>query len=225
MNRLKTLVAVVAMTTMAGTTSLAQEQPDLRRMASGMRMNQEELQKYKWESRVAFEVDGVQRRVDTYTVRYVMGGMKEKLQISSDVAKGKVRRPDGSKFSKKELEAAQEFVFEAKRQLDNYLNPLFAEKAVASAVVMTNDETLLLLSRNVITTGDTVEIALVQSSRRPKTAKITTTIGDSPVELELTFGSIDYGPNHPANSITTTEWQGIKLVITTENSNYVKQGR
>ena len=93
----------------------------------------------------SFEVDGVQRRVDTYTVRYVMGGMKEKLQISSDVAKGKVRRPDGSKFSKKELEAAQEFVFEAKRQLDNYLNPLFAEKAVASAVVMTNEETLLLL--------------------------------------------------------------------------------
>jgi hypothetical protein len=225
MNRLKTLVAIAAMTTMAGTASLAQEQPDLRKMATGMRMNQEELQKYKWESRIAFEVDGVQRRVDTYTVRYVMGGMLEKLQISSDVAKGKVRRPDGSKLSKKELEAAREFVFEAKRQLDNYLNPLFAEKAVASAVVMTNEETLLLLSRNVITTGDTVEIALVQSSRRPKTAKITTKIGDSPVELDLTFGSIDYGPNHPARSITTTEWQGIKLVITTENSNYVKQGR
>jgi hypothetical protein len=225
MNRLKTLMAVVAMMGAAGAVALAQEQPDMRSMATGMRKNQEELQKYTWESKVSFEVDGVQRRLDTYTVRYVMGGAMQKMQTSSDVAKGKVRRPDGSKFKKKELEAAREFVLEANRQLDNYLNPLFAEKAVASATVMTNDETLLLLSRDVITTGDTVEIELVRSSWRPLSAKITTSIGDSPVALDVTFGSIDYGPNHPARSVTTTEWQGMKLTITTENSNYVEQGR
>ena len=225
MHRLKTLVAIAVMTAMAGTASLAQELPDQRKMAAGMRKNQEELRKYSWNSTVSFQVDGVQRRIDTYTMRYVMGGALQNMQISSNVEKGKIRRPDGSKFSKKEQEAAREFVLEAKRQVDNYLNPMFAEKAVASATAMTNEETLVLLSRDVITTGDTVEIKLVRSSLRPLSAKITTSIDDSPVELDVTFDSIDYGPNHPARSITTTEWQGMKLTITTMNYNYVKQGR
>jgi len=225
MHRVNILVAIVAITAMAGTASLAQEQIDLQKMASGMKRNQEELRQYTWESKVSFEVDGIERRVDTYTMRYVMGGMLEKLQISSEVDKKKIRRPDGSKLSKKEREAARAFVLEAKQQVDAYLNPLFAEKAVASAVAMTNEETLLLLSRDVVKTGDSVEIALVQSTRRPKTLKVTTAIDESPVKLEVTFGSIDYGPNHPARSITTTEWQGFKLTIVTENSNYVKQGR
>lgn len=224
MNRLRTLVAVAMITAVAGSVSLAQEQPDMRKMAAGMRMNQEELQKYTWESRIAFEVEGVQSRVDTFTVRYVMGGALEKMQISSKVEKKKVRRPDGSKFSKKELEAARDFVYEAERQVYNYLNPLFAEKAVASAEATSDGETMILRSRDVISTGDTVEIELVQSSLRPKTARVTTSIGGSPVNLDVTFGSIDYGPNHPARSVTTTAWQGMKLTITTENSNYKKPG-
>ena len=47
-------------------------------------------------------------------------------------------------------------------------------------------------------------------------------IGGSPVELEVSFDSIDYGPNYPARSITTTVWEGIELKIITENSNYAK---
>jgi len=224
MNRVTTLVAIVVITAAAGAT-LAQEQPDLQMMAAGMRKNQEELRQYTWESKVTFLVDGVQRRVDTYTMRYVMGGMLQNMQMSSKVEKGKIRRPDGKKLTKKEMEAAREFVSEAKRQLDNYLNPLFAEKAVASAVATPEGEILRLRARGVITSGDSVEIELVQASLRPLTAKVTTSIDGSPVNLDVTFGSIDYGPNHPARSVTTTEWQGIPLTITTENSNYVKQGR
>jgi hypothetical protein len=223
MNRVKTLVAIVAITAAAGT-SLAQEQPDLRKMASGMRKNQEELRHYSWDSTVTFLVNGVQRRVDTYSMRYVMGGMLQNMQTSSKVEKGKIRRPDGKKLTKKELEAGREFVSEAKRQLDNYLNPMFAEKAVMSAVARPEGEVLRLKAKNVITPGDTVEIELVESSLRPLTAKITTSIDGSPVDLDVVFGSIDYGPNHPARSVTTTEWQGFELTITTENSNYVKQG-
>ena len=224
MNRVKTLVAIVVITAAAGA-ALAQEQPDPQMMAAGMRKNQEELRQYSWESKVTFLVDGVQRRVDTYTMRYVMGGMLQNMQMSSKVEKGKIRRPDGKKLTKKDMEAAREFVSEAKRQLDNYLNPLFAEKAVMSAVATPEGEVLRLKAENVITPGDTVEIELVQSSLRPLTAKVTTSIDGSPVNLDVTFGSIDYGPNHPATSMTTTEWQGIPLTITTENSNYVKQGR
>jgi len=188
-----------------------------------MKRNQEELRRYSWDSKIIFEVNGVQKRVDKYTVRYVMGGMVQKTQVSSEVDKKKVRLPNGKKLSKKEREAAREFVTEAKQQLDAYLNPLFAEKAVATALATINDGTLRLQSHDVVKTGDTVEINLVQATRRPKTADIKTNIGDSPVKLEVSFESLDYGPNYPAHSITTTTWQGIELKIIAENSNYVEQ--
>jgi hypothetical protein len=208
----------------SGTTSLAQEQPDLSKMAKKMRQNQEELRRYAWETKMTFLVNDQLRRSDTYTVRYVMGGMVEKMQINSDVAKDKVRRPDGKKLSKKELEAARVFVTDVKNQLDGYLNPLFSEKAVATSKVLKGDGTLLLLSRDVVTPGDSVEITLSESTHKPISATVKTAIEGSPVALEVTFGSIEYGPNHPERSITTSEWQGFKLSIITENSNYTSDG-
>jgi hypothetical protein len=219
----KWLAVLAAVAVCAGSNAHAQDQPDLRKLAEGMKRNQEELRQYTWDSKVVFEIDGVQKQVDVYTVRYVMGGMLQKMQISSEVDKKKVRLPNGKKLSKKEREVAREFVMEAKQQLDAYLNPLFAEKAVATAIATINNGTLRLNSNDVIKTGDSVEINLVQATRRPKTAEIKTAIGDSPVTLEVSFESLDYGPNYPARSVTTTSWQGIELKIITENSNFVEQ--
>ena len=225
MNRLKWLGAIAVVAMISSTTSLAQEQLDLRKMAKNMRQNQEELRRYSWETKMTFLVNGELRRSDTYTVRYVMGGMVEKMQINSEVAKDKVRRPDGKKLSKKELEAAREFVTDVKNQLDGYLNPLFAEKAVATSKVLKGDDgTLLLLSQGVVTSGDTVEIILSQTTHKAISATIKTAIEGTPVALDVTFGSIEYGPNHPERSITTSEWQVFELSIITENSNYESDG-
>jgi len=223
MDRVKRLVAIVAMTMVAATAAHAQE-IDLRKRAREMRKNQEELQRYSWETKMTFFVNDQLRRSDTYTVRYVMGGMVEKMQINSEVAKDKVRRPDGKKLSKKELEAARVFVTDVKNQLDGYLNPLFAEKAIATSKVLKGDGTLLLLSRDVVTSGDSVEIILNEATQKAISATIKTSIEGSPVALEVTFGSIEYGPNYTLRSITTSEWQGFKLAIITENSNFESDG-
>ena len=215
---------LAAVAVFAGSDARAQAQPDLRKMAEGMKRNQEELRLYTWDSQIVFEVDGVQKRVDRYNVRYVMGGMVEKMQIKSEVAKEKVRRPDGKKLSKKELEAATEFVIEVKNQLDGYLNPLFAEKAVATATAKTEDGNLILESRNVVTSGDSVVITLREATKRPLAAKIRTAIDGSPVALDVEFGTMEYGPNYPSRSITTSQWQGFELAIITENSDYVDKG-
>jgi len=224
MNRLKLFVAIAAVAMTAGTATFAQDQVDLKKMASQMRQNQEELRQYSWETKRIFLVDGVQRRADIFTVRYVMGGMLEKMQLSSEVAKGKVRRPDGKKLSKKEQEAAMEFVVAVKDQLDGYLNPLFAEKAVATSKILEGGGTLLLLSHDVMTTGDSVEITLSESTHQPISASIKTAIDGSPVALDIEFGAIEYGPNYTSRSITTSAWQGFELAIITENSNYADQG-
>ncbi len=223
MKRVKSLMAIATMAVVAATAAHAQE-IDLRKRAKKMRQNQEELQRYSWETKMTFLVNGQLRRSDTYTMRYVMGGMLEKMQIKSEVAKDKIRRPDGKKLSKKELEAAREFVTDVKNQLDGYLSPLFAEKAIATSKVLKGDGTLLLLSRDVVTTGDSVEIVLSETTQQAISATIKTAIDGSPVALDVTFGSIEYGPNHTLRSITTSEWQGFKLSIITENSNYESDG-
>ena len=223
MNRVKCLMAIATMAVVAATAVHAQE-IDLRKRAKKMRQNQEELQRYSWETKMTFLVNGQLRRSDTYTMRYVMGGMLEKMQIKSEVAKDKIRRPDGKKLSKKELEAAREFVTDVKNQLDGYLSPLFAEKAIATSKVLKGDGTLLLLSRDVVTTGDSVEIVLSETTQQAISATIKTAIDGSPVALDVTFGSIEYGPNHTLRSITTSQWQGFELSIITENSNYESDG-
>ncbi len=223
MNRMKCLVAIAAMTVVAATSAHAQD-IDLRKRSKQMRQNQEELQRYSWESKMTFLVNDQLRRSDTYTVRYVMGGMVEKMQIDSKVSKEKVRWPNGKKLKKKELEAARVFVTDVKNQLDGYLNPLFAEKAIATSKVLKGDGTLVLLSHDVVTSGDSVEIILNGMTQRAISATIKTAIDGSPVALEITFGAIEYGPNYTERSITTSEWQGFKLSIITENSNFESDG-
>jgi hypothetical protein len=219
MNRLKCLAAIAAMIVAAIPTADAQE-IDRSVMAKRMRQNQEELRQYSWQTKLTFLVNDEMRRSDTFTVRYVMGGMVEKMQIDSQVTKGKVRGPDGKKLSKKELEAAQQFIIDVKNQLDGYLNPLFAEKAVANAKQLKGDGTILLIAQDVMNTGDTVEITLTEMTHKPLSAKVSAAVDGQPVSLDVTFGSIEYGPNHPQRSITTSEWQGFKVSIITENSNY-----
>ena len=214
-------VAVTAI--IAGANAPAQEPPVLQELATRMKQNQEELRSYSWQSKVVYFVDGIQKRVDEYNIRYSADGFLQKTQTSSQVDKSAIRRPDGKKLSKDEREAAHDFAMEARRQVDTYLGPLFAEKAVATSVVVENGTTLRLRAHDVVASGDTVEITFEPSTLKPLQLEISTTVNMSPVELGVSFGSIENGPLHPARTTTNAEWQGFKLTITTENSNYSKQ--
>ena len=220
MKRVKLLVVLAVLTVVTVGGAHAQDL-DLRAMAKKMRVNQEELRTYAWDMKRTFLVNDQVRRVDTYTVRYVMGGMTEKMQLNSQVAKEKVRRANGKKLSKKELEAARVFLTDVKNQVDGYLNPLFAEKAIANAKVLQGDGgEVLLVSQNVMTSGDTVEITFGDFGRKPVSASIKTTVEGAPASVELEFGFMEYGPNYTTRSVTISQWQEFKVTFVTENSNY-----
>lgn len=222
MNKTKLSIVSCIVAVLGAAGIAAQSTPDQQQMASQLRMNQEEIQNYSWRSKFTYTVDGVQKRVEEYTVRYFIDGTLQKMQVSGEVDKTKVRRPDGKKLKKKEREAAFDFVMETKSQLDGYLNPLLAEKAVSTATITTSGETLILQCRDFVTTGDSVEIRYELPGRLPKTAVIATTVGGSPASLEIEFGSLEYGPNHVVRSTTKATWQGFQLEIATENSDYKK---
>ena len=220
MKRVNTLAVLAVMMVMAFGTIHAQD-IDLRAMAKKMRINQEELRAYSWDTKVTFLVNDQFRRVDNYSVRYVMGGMTEKMQLDSKVNKEKVRRANGKKLSKKELEAARVFLIDVKNQLDGYLNPLFAEKAISTSKVLSGEGgEVLLVSRGVMTSGDTVEIKFEQFGRKPISASIKTAVEGAPVSLEIEFGTMEYGPNYTKRSVTTSQWQEFKVSFVTENTNY-----
>ena len=226
MNRLKLMAVVTVIGAFAsGAALLAQELLDLNQAGALMRRNQEEIRQYSWDTKMTFLINDEPRRTDTYRVRYVMGGQIEKMQIDSEVAKGKVRGPDGKKLKKDDLEVARQFVVDVKNQLDGYLNPLFAEKAVKTATARAEGGKLILESKDVMTTGDSVVITLDRATKRPVAADIKTTVEETPVSLDVTFDSIEYGPNYVAKSITTSAWRGMPLAIITENSNYKLGGR
>jgi hypothetical protein len=220
MHRFISGLVIVAAAAAAAVNLCAQEGLDLGEMALGMKHNQESLKDYTWQSRITFAVNGVQKRVDEYRIRYDNSGFLERLQVSSTTDKQKVRRADGKKLSKDEREAAHDFAVEVKSQLDGYLSPLFAEKAVKTAAVTADEATYMLRSQDVVKAGDTVEITLDRATHRPLTLKATSTVGDSPVTLEVSFETLDFGPSHPVNSVTRSTWQGLELTITTADSNF-----
>jgi len=216
-----TTVFAVAITVLGGAAHLQSQEPvDLQKVGAAVRVNQEEIRTYSWQSRVTYMVDGMQRKVEVFKVEYGENDWMQRTQIGGETAKGTVKGPDGKKLSKKQQEAALDFVAKAKNQLDAYLSPLFAEKAVATATATVEGEDLILLSQNVVNKGDTVKFSLSNATRAPKTLNVSATIEGSPMQLDVTFGVLEWGPFHPAKSVTTTSWNGMQLQITTENSDY-----
>jgi hypothetical protein len=220
---MKRLTKVFAVTvTVLGAAALlsAQEPLDLQKMGAAVRVNQEELRTYSWQSRVTYLVNGVQRKMEVFKVEYGENDWMQRTQIGGETAKGTVKGPDGKKLSKKQQEAALEFVAKAKNQLDAYFSPLFTEKAVATATATVEGEDLVLLSQNVVNKGDTVTFTMSNATRAPKTLNVSAVIEGSPMQLDVTFGVLEWGPFYPAKSVTATSWNGMQLQITTENSDY-----
>ncbi len=83
---------------------------------------------------------------------------------------------------------------------------------------------LTLQSTDVIQDGDKVSFDVVEATKQPMTMKVESETGGSPVVLEITFQKLaDAGPNYPARQVVTTQFDGKKIVMVTENFSYVKQ--
>ena len=223
MHRWISCIALVMAALAIAVAGQAQEPLDLDKLALGMKRNQQELRQYAWQSITTYNVNGVQRRQTVSRVSYDSQGMLVKVQQSGTVAKEKLRGPDGKKLKKEQIEAAYEFALDVRSQLTGYLNPILAEKAVRTSEVTDEGEALLLRSTGVVTAGDVVEIRLDRAAHLPLSLKADSTIGDSPVTLEVRFEAADFGPYHPVHSVTRSTWNELELTITTDDSDYVKQ--
>jgi len=224
MTRIQSSVVGVAVLLLAGVAVLAQPEVDLQQVAAGMKSNQEALRDYAWQSRVNVEVDGEEKKVDLYQVRYDMSGELEKTRIGGEADAKKVHGPIRKKKTKKAKKNAQEFAEELGDQIEAYLSPESVAKALSTAFARVDGGELKLHSQDVVQKGDSVDFSLVETTKQPMTLTIETTADDSPVKFEITFQRLDDGTNYAAQSIVDTEFGGKKLKIVTENFSHTKQG-
>ena len=218
------LLAVLFAMALTGGSLVAQEQPDPGKIATQMKENQEALRQYVWQSRISVEVDGEQKKVDLYQMRYNFDGELERTRMGGESEEKEVRGPVRKRVAEKKKKQAHEFADDVNQQLQAYLRPSTVEKALKTAFVRADQGVLRSQSQNIVKSGDSVEFALVQTTKQPMTLQVRTTIDESPVELNVTFQKLDEGPNYPARSIINTNWDNKKVTITTENFSYLRQG-
>lgn len=218
------LSAVLFAMALTGGSLDAQEQPDPGKIATQMKENQEALRQYVWQSRISVEVDGEQRKVDLYQMRYNFDGDLERTRMGGESEEKEVRGPVRKRVADKKKKQAHEFADEVNKKLQAYLRPNTMEKALKTASVRADQGVLHLQSQNVVESGDSVEFALVQTTKQPMTLQVRTTIDESPVELNVNFQKLDEGPNYAARSIINTNWEKKKVTVTTENFSYLRQG-
>jgi len=199
------------------------QQPDVQQVAASIKQNQQSLRQYAWQSRVNVEVDGEEKRVTLYQVRYNMDGELEKTPMGGEADEKKVRGPIRKNVSKKKKKQAHEFAEDATAQVHAYMTPDAMSKAMAGAFSRNEGGMLKLRSENVLVDGDSIELALVENTRQPMTFDIETSVDESPLKVSVTFQALDDGTNYPARTVISTVFEKKELSITTENFSYVKQ--
>ena len=222
--KLMTFAAWAVLLVFVGGRSYAQE-PDIQALAADIQRNMKALHDYAWQSRVSLEVDDEQKKVDLYQVRYNYEGKLERTQMGGEAAKQKkVRGPLRKHKVKKKKKEIGEFAHELTALLQSYMSPDSFKKSLSQAFARAEGGMLTLQSTDVVQDGDKVSFEVVEATKQPMTMKVESETGGSPVVLEVTFQKLADGPNYPARQVVTTQFDGKKIVMVTENFSYVKQG-
>jgi len=208
----------------AGVVSWAQEEPDLQTIATGIKQNQEALRGYSWESRVSVALDGEQKKVDLFQVRYDMDGQLQKTPIGGEAEAKKVRGPIRKRAAKKKKKQAGEFADQLKVQLAKYTEPASMQKAISIAFAKTEDGILKLQAQDVVLQGDSILIEVVPATKQPMSITVETAVEGAPVVLNVVFQKLADATNYVAHSTIESEFDKKKIEVVTENFNHIKQG-
>jgi len=208
----------------SGVAALAQDEPDLQAIAAGIQHNQEALRNYSWESRVSVTVDGEQKKVDLFKVRYDLDGRLQKTRMGGESNAKKVRGPVRKKMAKKKKKQAGEFTDDLREQLARYTEPAALQKAILSAFSKTEGGVLKLRAHEVVEPGDSVLLEVVSATGQPMSLTVKTAVPGAAVVLDAVFQKLDDGTNYVAKSTIDTVYDGKKIEVVTENFNHLKQG-
>jgi len=192
---------------------------DLRSFSAKFKQNQQELREYRWRSRVEMVLDGQSETVQVFEVGHDPDGTVRKTPVSDG--------EDRKKASKKrrQLQALQTGL---QALIDSYLQPdestaeqYFDQASVWQGQGRVESETRLK-ARNVRRQGDEVSLWLDSETGVPQRLLIVTSSGGEPVRVTTEFAELEAGPFYPASVVVETEIKEKKLVMRTENFDYLR---
>jgi hypothetical protein len=222
LRRLAAPVALVLIASAAGA-------EDLKRFTDSLRRNRQELQDYSWKSRTEIRLDGETQTVQLFEVRYDPDGNLRRTLISQQGAPKKVRGPLRTQKVKKKQQQQQELQASLQALIEAYVQPdadssqrLFAGPNVWQGQGRTEGVTRIQ-ARNVLRKGDEVSLWLDSLTHTPQKLQILTSSEGEPVRVTTEFRVLDGGPFYPARISVETEIKEKKLVLTTENFDYLAE--
>lgn len=203
-------------------------QSERRRLAEftrAMRANQAALRNFGWESRTEIEVDGKQAGLVLAQVQYDADGALKRTVISKtepDSVHGPIRK----RKAKKKREKMNEQIAGVRRLIESYthMTSETLQKAVGNARALAGGaEMTRIQTRNLLRTGDTLSIWVTNRPLELQRLEVFTSYEGEPVQVEVEFRSLDGGPAYPARITINTELKERKLVLTTENFNFIRR--
>jgi outer membrane lipoprotein-sorting protein len=191
-----------------------------KEIARGLRVNQQALLDFSWKSRAETTVNGKQKSVELFDVRYDMDGHLLKTPATTDTAAGKrkaSRRNAGLTPDMKTLVDAY-----------THLTPVTLKamfgKATVSPGVGDDSGLMRIQAEGVRALGDRVAIWVDRESKRPRRYEIEATLDGQPVRIETRFATLEDGPSYPARTTVRTQIKAKPLVFSIENFQFALQG-
>lgn len=202
---------------------------DLIRFAERFRDNQHALRSYGWKSRTEIELDGQSQKVQLFEMRYDSDGRLQKTLVSEEDGSSKSGGPVRRRRTGKKQKKLQELQTTLTELIQSYVRPdpdaaarLFADATVWEGSGRVEGVTRVR-ARNVLRQGDEISLWLDSVTRIPQKYQILTSSEGEPVKVTAEFRALQDGPFYPARITVETELKEKRLLMKTENFDYLRQ--
>lgn len=212
---------IVLLAVAAGTGALGQD-PDrsvnVFAITDALEKNQRALAEYTWKLKVEVALDGATLSEQLFQARMNDGRFQSELIEATETDEGR-RRSRG----RRDLEHRQRL----RALLMSYVNmsPEKLGEALTNAAVSENPDggsTTRVQARGAIREGDSYDLWIDSSTRRPRRFEVFTSLDGEPVRLVARFEKLERGPVYPAEATVETEIKEKKMIISLENFEFEK---
>jgi hypothetical protein len=191
---------------------------DAAAVLSALERDRGALADYRWTSRTEVALDGVLTEVALVEARATVDGTIVTSPLPSPAAAA-----PGKRWQRRIHERRQA----VQALLDDYtaLGTEPIRKAFAAALVTRGEpgQLTLIQARDVMLNGDSMKLMVEPDSLHPRRLELLTSLDGEPVRFETEFGELEGGASYPARTTVDTEIRERRMIVTTENYDFVRE--
>ncbi len=202
----------------------AASQLQLSALMGSMAANADQLRQYTFKQRIETHYKGELKGARVDEIHYSVDGERVSITLDEQKAQSEPRRRGpGSRFVAKRIEKKQEEMQEYSQRLmalgGRYLagDPAKLQAALVKAEVTPDpgSKQVRITLRNYIQSGDRMTMSFDSATNRPTTTEISTTLGDDPVSVVVTFDKLREGPSYAGRTVAKSTAKHLEVRVFT----------